>query len=526
MAYSIDEIIEPFWAKHLTERSGRDPLAIQNSSIVIYSSMVVGITNVTNRIRYMGFYCWFFDALIKKVTKTNSLIEQQLYLRRAELLLAHIMVKNFPNVTGISGTSYASRNEKSEIDLVQGAKVKSKSEDKVYWQYSLGIFGQYYSGVMQNLDLIFHPQDEINIYTVSSKGKELGKAFADNIESPALEFFFESIFHGKILEASLKELSSFALHLIPNESPEQKLYREILFSEDEKQIRPTYNRRNTLLMLLYFLKANPNGIENLTSSFLKDNLEKQIQNSTIENNTYTAWYLFEINELLHVSFEHFHAAFQYSIEKYPTLVDSTLQNLQDETAKSFMEVDIDPKLFSIRDLIDKTDTQRLYDYFYSMEKFYKKDWGNCLKYAVLTLLAVHKLVKPHTKQLYDFACLPQNNYNRPGYAVELIVDIIESKNSLSLYDYVRRILLHAINIHMYSSYQKSKLGDGLVHNYMLESNEAWRLRETSPSRTTPRLQNATQYLLDIGLIRKEDKYFKIASDGLKLIKDYEQQSSS
>ena len=71
MSYSTDEIIEPFWAKHLTERSGRDPLAIQNSSIVIYSTMVVGITNVTNRIRYMGFYCWFFDALAKKVTKNK-----------------------------------------------------------------------------------------------------------------------------------------------------------------------------------------------------------------------------------------------------------------------------------------------------------------------------------------------------------------------------------------------------------------------------------------------------------------------
>jgi len=35
MAYSNKEIATPFWTEYPTEASGRDPLAIQNSSVVI-----------------------------------------------------------------------------------------------------------------------------------------------------------------------------------------------------------------------------------------------------------------------------------------------------------------------------------------------------------------------------------------------------------------------------------------------------------------------------------------------------------
>jgi hypothetical protein len=515
--YSRDEITEPFWAENSTGRSGRDPLAIQNSSVVIYANMIVGITNVTNRIRYMGFYCWLFEAIAHKVTKPNSLVEQQLYLRRAELLLAYIMVKNFPKETGVSGTDYAFKNIEPIIILGKGADIENKKSGKVYWQYSLGIFGQYYSGAVSALDLIFHPQDEVNTYTLTPKGQKLGKAFAANVHAATLEFFLKSIFDGTIAEDKLVELTPFALHIIPPNSSEQKLYREILLSEDVKNIHPTYNRRNTIQMLLKLLNENPDGIENLPSAFLRNNFENQTKNQVLENDTSTAWYLFEINELLHVAFEHFHAAFQYSIAKYPTSMNETLQNLQDKAAEAFEKESMNPYRLTLNELSEQVEVEKVYDYFTAMEKSYKKNWGLCLSNAILTIIAVYKQSKVHKKQLFDFACLPENNYIRPGNAIELIAELVEPKSLLSLREYTRVILLHAINLHTYSSYQKSRIGQGLVHNYMIESNMAWRLRETSPSRTTPRLQNATQYLLDTGLLTKDGKFIKITDDGLKLI---------
>jgi len=147
MAYTTEEKIEPFWAEFSSAASGRDPLAIQNSSVVIYTKMVVGITNVTNRIRYNGFFCWIFDTILQNVNKKNSLQEQIRYSRRAELLLAYMMVKNFPDITGVSGSAYATNSMGNTINLKKGADWEYKQKgEKVYWQNSQGIFGQYYSG--------------------------------------------------------------------------------------------------------------------------------------------------------------------------------------------------------------------------------------------------------------------------------------------------------------------------------------------------------------------------------------------
>jgi predicted transcriptional regulator len=381
----------------------------------------------------------------------------------------------------------------------------------------LGVFGQYYSGAVRVLDLIFHPQDEVNIYTLTPKGQKLGQAFASNVNAGLLELFLKSIFVGTIAADKLFELIPFALHIIPPNSSEQKLYREILFSEDDKNIHPTYNRRNTIQMLLKLLYENPDGIENLPSAFLRNNFENHAKNKDLENDTSTAWYLYELNELLHVSFEHFHAAFQYSIANYPTSMNDTLQKLQDKTAEAFEKESINPYKLTLNELSEQVEVEKVYDYFSLMEKSYKKDWGLCLSYALRTIAAVYKQSKDQKNQLFDFARLPENNYIRPGNAIELTADLVEPKGSLTLHEYTRVILLHVINLHTYSSYQKSRIGQGLVHNYMIESNMAWRLRDTEPSRTTPRLQNATQYLLDTGLLRKDGKLIQITEDGLKAI---------
>jgi hypothetical protein len=141
-----------------------------------------------------------------------------------------------------------------------------------------------------------------------------------------------------------------------------------------------------------------------------------------------------------------------------------------------------------------------------------------LNNAIKTILSVYKQCKNQKKQLYNLAKLPGNNYERPGNAIEMFVELVDSKMTLTLNEYTNKLLLQAINQHMFSSYQKSRIGQGLVHNYMIEENMAWRLRETTtPGRTTPRLNNAIQYLTDTGLVTKEGKLIRITTDGLNII---------
>jgi len=524
MAYTIEETVEPFWAEFSSAASGRDPLAIQNSSVVIYTKMVVGITNVTNRIRYNGFFCWIFDAILQNINKKNSLQEQIRYSRRAELLLAYMMEKNFEGINGVSGSAYATKNLNPAISLKDGADWESKTADGpgLYWKFKLGVFGQYYSGVVRDLNLINHPnaQVDLNVYTLTEKGKELAKAFEGNIPKEERDLFWRSVFSGKIQESELPNLKSFALHEIPEGSSERILYEKAILTSDNKKAEPTFNRRETIKLILSHLNEQNEGIENLVSSFLRANYRLHQREDVLKKDVATAWYLFEINELIHVAFEHFHACFLYFIETYPTLLDQNIDKLVNETIEAF-ELE---GAFEGIDFIGKVAAQikeaeeDIYIAYDEMERHFRtREFGKCLMHAVKTILHVQINSNAQIEQLEEFAAAPENNFNRIGYAMDLIDELVISQRELSVQEYVKAIIIKAINLHTFSSYSKTRIGQSLVHNYMIEDYSVWRLRETLPNRTTPRLQNVLQYIMDIGWIKREGRVFSITEAGTKII---------
>lgn len=522
MPYTANETITPFWAEYSSEASGRDPLALQNSSVVIYSKMIVGITNVTNRIRYNGFYCWIFDTIARSIGKNNSLFEQIRYTRRAELLLAFVMVKNFPDKAGVSGSSYATRNLRSDINLSKGAdwEYRNKDGSGLYWKLKSGIFGQYFVGVMRDLDLIHYPQEELNIYSRTKKGLELSKAFSKNIPKAERDLFWQCVYEGNASEDQLTALKSFALHIIPEGSDERIFYESMLLAADDNKTEPTYHRSNTIKLILQYLKDKPEGVEALTFSFLKENFKQHSALKSLEFDTATSWYLFELNEILHVAYEHFHTCFLYSMQPYPEPIDDCILSLTEKVDQAFKNDKNVSKANSIGKLIKILEklNEDVYEYYGDMEKAFKaKDYGECLKNAVNTILSVYLGNKHHIVSLSEFADLPENNFNRRGYAIELIQELAEAKMNLSIEEYIKSVLINAINLHTFSSYTKSRVGQSLVHNYLIEDNMVWRLRETLPSRTSPRLQNAIQYITDIGWLKQEGKNSKITESGIKIL---------
>lgn len=522
MAYNPEEIVQPFWSEFSSTASGRDPLAIQNSSVVIYTKMVVGITNVTNRIRYNGLFCWIFDAILQRIDKKNSIKEQIRYSRRAELLLAYIMVRNFPDITGVSGGAYAAKNLGEVINLKKGADWEFKQQgEKVYWQAKHGVFGQYYSGVTRVLNLINHPnpQLKLNVYTLTEKGIELAQAFAETIPREESDLFWKSVLTGSVLKSELITLKSFALHLITADTKEHELYKNAILTADDRKVEPTFHRRETIQLLLRHLNQNKEGIENPVVSFLRTNYRYHLNELTLKKNTATAWYLFEINELIHVTYEHFHSCFLYFIEIYPTSLENKIEELVKITLEAFNQYDSINNI-TIDDLsklleISEEDIYVAYD---EMEKSFRaREFGKCLMYAVKTLVQLQVNCSPQLGLLEEFAVAPENNFNRNGYAIELIDELILSQKELSIKAYVRSLLLKVINLHTFSSYSKTSIGQSLVHNYMMENFEVWRLRETLPNRTSPRLQNVLQYMADIGWVNRNGKVYSITVAGNNII---------
>ena len=169
---------------------------------------------------------------------------------------------------------------------------------------------------------------------MTDKGKRLAVAFGENIPSKAKKLFWESVFNGFIIEVELSKLIPFALHIIPSDSEERRFYESILMANDRKS-ELTSHRKKTLTLLLQFLKNQKKGVENLPSAFLRNNYISHTSITKLENDTATAWYLYEINEVLHVSFEHFHSCFLFSIERHPTLINACIDRLLKEQEFAF-----------------------------------------------------------------------------------------------------------------------------------------------------------------------------------------------
>ncbi|MDA0317562.1 MAG: hypothetical protein O2784_07570 [Proteobacteria bacterium] len=60
------------WGSKNNFITGLDPLGLQITSEATYATLLPGVTNLTNRIRYYGFYCWLLDFYAENIRDTNQ----------------------------------------------------------------------------------------------------------------------------------------------------------------------------------------------------------------------------------------------------------------------------------------------------------------------------------------------------------------------------------------------------------------------------------------------------------------------
>lgn len=490
----------PFWGAKSKLAGGRDPLAIQNSSVVIYTSMIPGITNLTNRVRYMGFYCWLLNRMLKELERKGetklSKKEQISYLRRAELLLAYITYANYQSVdsssaTGVGGTQYAGTHfdiHCSGVDLKKG--------EKSYWKNSLGIFGQYYVGVMLSLGLIANPDNEHCWYRCSTIGDSLGEAFEANISIEVGDNFIESIVKGYIDRENLSgEFKAFALHVIPD-GEEMDLYRKIILGKDSEYVQiASYYRRDTIRLILKFIETGAETSHYRTTSkfvepFLQDNFEDVLNRAMDAPDEKKFWFLYELNELVHYSYEIFHTGLLQYLTQEPQPLDSVIELL-------LAEVEDECKERNVKNVSDLEDGTSIHKIFFNMKT--AKYVSEQICYAIQLLQKLYKEVEKYL----DFIKVQKiggEPVNREGCAPLLLPMLIANKEDLLITDVVTDILVKAINIHTKSSFEKSTISKGLVNNYLIDDGFIWKLRETYATRTNPRIKNTLQYLIDMRLV--------------------------
>lgn len=288
------------WTKPGSFSAGRDPLGFQAASVRLYTSLVPGLTNVTNRLRYYSFYCWVvwqFEQ-IHHTTKEEKWVE---FIRRCEAAIAlACQIGDAANALGMAGSEWwryeAADTTKKTFDLIK--PTNRPGEDRQYLKAKYGNFGQFYTASMLEMGLI--DSASTRIYGVTSTaGKALAVAVQE--EHPeACALLLEAVQAGRISRSDCETISE-ALHpsYLDPSSQEARLLKEFL--QGGRADDPTAEARRISLRNVLAVVSDSKGEFDLRR-------ELYVQSGSLGAPSYdgenlTRWRAYFLNEFCHIALE-------------------------------------------------------------------------------------------------------------------------------------------------------------------------------------------------------------------------------
>lgn len=218
---------KPEWTERVDKR-GLDPLGMQNAGVALYQSLVPGISNVTLRIRYYGYYCWVSDAYAREKGSTDF-AEWRSWLRRAEALFA-LVASYHGGEGGVGGVEWASQRlalEESEIDFAQAAS--NDTNVTRYLRQSLGVFGGAYYSQMVELGLFVEGDHGIQRAS-NGLGLAAAQAFREAVGDEVEAILIKCVKLAKVTPEMLEELWPILPSQILEDSDELATYDQLLLN--------------------------------------------------------------------------------------------------------------------------------------------------------------------------------------------------------------------------------------------------------------------------------------------------------
>lgn len=267
---------ETAWIESVYSSGGRDHLGTQAPCMSLYTQLVPGINNVTDRARYYAFYPWLFWTLNERSGEQLTFDAYIDTLRRAECLLTLIGLAHeqeeggsepLADHTGLIGSDTLS-DEVSTLknggSLTLSVYAQRRDVPDRYFKNRLGGLGQYYKGTLQNLGILDDDSNSV-VKCTSDRGADLAEAFDQGVDG---DQFFAILERDEVSYPELCALSSFCPCGIPANMAEQEELADIFFGISEES-RSSRRRRATLGLILDLVRNSGPSDRNLDGSHLR-----------------------------------------------------------------------------------------------------------------------------------------------------------------------------------------------------------------------------------------------------------------
>ena len=297
----------PRWTKPASWSLGRDPLGLQATSVRLYRTLLPGMTNVTNRLRYYSFYSWVVRVFELDEHSGDRALWAR-WIRRAEALYA-LASHAYPDAdpTGMGGGRWALRRRGEGVpplvDLRPWTDHHSEKGRDQYLAAEYGNFGQFYLASMQEVGLL---AESTSIPLVKGdRGRGMAEAFAESVGTDIVKLLKSGIRNGIIARTDLEAVGA-AAHpsKIPPGSNEMQRLRAYLL--DEHTAWMGVKRRESAWLILDVMRL-------VGTSFKTSQMRNVFYNRTLpgggayEGNraaaadTLDGWQAYQANELCNVA---------------------------------------------------------------------------------------------------------------------------------------------------------------------------------------------------------------------------------
>jgi len=526
MPFDTTSYSEPFWAKSGDFVRGRDPLGIQNSSIAVYSLLLPGMTNLTLRMRYYGFYIWLLDQYHQ--LPSNSPFKQDFtgqynFIRRAELILSYMMVNKFPEEQSVIGSDFSFKNialkpNQNYYDIALGAdKFKDTRKGSVYWDFKSGALGQYYVGSLMGLQLV---QESGGYFKRTEKGIALAQAYGKSLNNNTITVLLQSITTGKLNFSDLDNLTELSLNKDITQSDEGKLYLELLLDHDGTSNKNTsgaipQQRKETLQLFLEYLEEfqEANSWRNFPLALYNSYLTR---NGKIEQEAELGWYYYYLNELVHFSMETIFWGMLSEMEKQTYSLNDFMNYIAQSVTTYEYEVFTDLEKLTVAEALErlKTIEENVVDYIDDINTNVKnRETKEGIINALFFLLKLYKDNYAYFEALQDYAA-QYSLHDKNGNALAIFQNLVQNNLHISFPVFVKNIVQTIINEHTAIAYRKMGNGEKNLLKFLLEDNYLIHIETMSPNFTSPRLKTLYNFAIDLGLITKEGK---VTNSGMQLI---------
>jgi hypothetical protein len=304
------------WIKPPSQIGGLDHLAVQAPCINIYSQLVPGITNVTDRARYYSFYPWLIwafdqagirdlndefielfrraDCLFTLIAERHAVVQGGDYERHAAAMVGS------NTLAGLAGSLDASsRVRLSDYSHRETAKQR-------YFKNKLGGLGQYYIGVLRELNVL--DGDSLNGIRYT---RQVGQPIAERMETSVDRAQFMDIVRSDVVtSAQLGQIETFCPCSLSSQAGELEILEDLFFVRGLFWNEDALPRRRTLQAILSLATSMSDTGQALTeevfractySGYLPDGRPWTLPAGLLGNRD--RWALYSRNELLSVAMQ-------------------------------------------------------------------------------------------------------------------------------------------------------------------------------------------------------------------------------